>query len=217
MEVMKRVCKVTGILFLSFVLLLLILYLGVIAYIKISAASTWEEHRNIHEYGLLEDGRNVIDVFRPDQSVVGDLETIGRIWPEKIGDSMDVQDYLLIYDCPWDANYLGYLVVKYGENDFEAEKERLSSYPSTDYIGRYGAEGFEQYELLAMFHSDSKLVYALTDGVGTVIYVGMQFPGYSMDIHYEKYMPREYLPVGLDLSKDNPTRQKAMDRIEAAK
>lgn len=208
---MKRFCKVTSMLLFSVVLLLLILYLCVIAYLKISAASTWEEHRNIHAYGLLEDGRNGIDAFRPDQNVVGDLKMSGGIWPERIQDSMDVQDYLLIYYCPWDPNYLGYLVVNYGEKDFEAEKERLSSYPSSDYIGSYGAEGFEQYDLLAVFHSDSKLVYALTDGVGTIIYVGMQFPGYSMDIHYEKYIPSEYLPVGLDLSKDNPTRQNAMD------
>ena len=47
---------------------------------------------------------------------------------------------------------------------------------------------------------------------GTIIYVGMQFPGYSMDIEYEKYVPKEYLPEGLDLSKDNPTRQKAIQR-----
>lgn len=212
---MKRICKVIGILFFSLVLLLLALYLCVIAYLKISAASTWEEHRDIQTYGLLEDGRNGIDAFRPDQNAVGDLKISGGIWPERIQDSMDVQDYLFIYYCPWDPNYLGYLVVTYGEEDFEAEKDRLSSYPSTDYIGCYGAEGFEQFDLLAMLHSDSRLVYALTDGVGTIMYVGMQFPGYSMDIPYEKYIPRAYLPVGLDLSKDNPTRQNAMDSRNA--
>ena len=201
-----------GFIFLTIVGLLLALYIAVIAYLKISAAASWEEHRDINEYGLLDNGKNVLDVFALYESGISGSQLVDRIWPEEIKDGMEVQDYLMIYYCPWDYNYLGYLVVKYKEVDFQAEITRLSEYPSTGYIGRYGAEGFEDYKLLAMQDSSSEFVYALTDGEGTIIYVGMQFPGYSMDIEYEKYVPKEYLPEGLDLSKDNPTRQKAIQR-----
>jgi len=112
---------------------------------------------------------------------------------------------------------LSYLVVEYTQEDYEAEVAHLLSYPSTDYVGRYGAEGFEKYQLLAMQDSYTGFVYALTDGEDTIIYVGMQFPGYSMDIEYEEYVPNEYLPKGLDLSKDNPTRQKWIERFEETK
>ena len=42
--------------------------------------------------------------------------------------------------------------------------------------------------------------------------MGMIFPGYSMDIEYEEYMPEEYLPEGLDIGEDNPTKQKKTER-----
>ena len=211
-KVIKKSCKMVGFIFLTIVGLLLALYIAVIAYLKISAATSWEEHRDINEYGLLDNGKNVLDVFALYESGISGSQLVDRIWPEEIKDGMEVQDYLMIYYCPWDSNYFGYLVVKYKEVDFQAEITRLSEYPSTDYIGRYGAEGFKDYKLLAMQDSSSEFVYALTDGEGTIIYVGMQFPGYSMDIEYEKYVPKEYLPEGLDLSKDNPTRQKAIQR-----
>jgi len=38
------------------------------------------------------------------------------------------------------------------------------------------------------------------------------FPGYSMDVDYEKYIPNEYLPKGLDLSENNPTREEMINR-----
>jgi hypothetical protein len=40
----------------------------------------------------------------------------------------------------------------------------------------------------------------------------MVFPGYGMDIRYEKYIPQEYLPEGLDATEDNPTRQAVLEK-----
>ncbi len=112
----------------------------------------------------------------------------------------------------WDANYLGYLTVTYDKEAYAAEVARLLDYPSTEYLGNYGVSGFADYKVLAMHADDSGLVYALTDGKDTIIYVGMIFPGYSMDIEYEEYMPEEYMPEGLDIGENNPTKQKKTER-----
>ena len=64
------------------------------------------------------------------------------IFPEKITAKMDVKDYKMVYYNPWDAQYLSYLVVDYDEETFEKETERLREYPSTKYLGYYGAAGF---------------------------------------------------------------------------
>lgn len=129
------------------------------------------------------------------------VEAADEIFPENISEQMEVQDFLMMYYNPWDANYLGYLVVQYEEDDYQAECERLMKYESTEYIGNYGATGFEQYEVLAMDASIFGFVYALTDGEGTIVYVEMVFPGYGMDIDYEKHIPEEYLPEGMDAMK----------------
>lgn len=210
-KVIKRIGKIIGITALTVIGVILAIYIVVIAYLKFSAEATWEEHHDISEYGMLDNGENMIDKFALYENSIAGPMYIDNIWPETITENMDVQDYLLIYYCPFDSNYLSYLVVKYDETDYEAEITHLAEYPSTDYVGRYGAEGFEKYELLAMQASDDTFVYALTDGENTIIYVGMQFPGYSMDIEYEEYIPEEYLPRGLDLSEDNPTRQKVIE------
>ena len=73
---------------------------------------------------------------------------------------------------------------------------------------------FAEYELLAMHASSSDFIYALTDGEERIIYVYLMFPGYSMDIDYEEYIPADCLPEGLDLSKDNPVRQKVLEESE---
>jgi len=216
-KIVRKICKSIGVIALIILGMMLALYIFVIAYVKFSAAASWEEHRDINEYGVLDDGENVIDGFALYEYTIAGPEYVDNIWPEEITENMNIQDYLLIYYNPWDSNYLSYLVVEYTQEDYEAEVAHLLSYPSTDYVGRYGAEGFEKYQLLAMQDSYTGFVYALTDGEDTIIYVGMQFPGYSMDIEYEEYVPNEYLPKGLDLSKDNPTRQKWVERFEETK
>jgi len=213
-KIVKKICKMLGIVALAIIGVILLLYILVVAYVKISAAASWEEHRDISQYAMLDNGENVLDVFAAHgYSSVGG-EYIDRIWPWEITESMNVLDYLLIYYNPWDSNYLGYLVVEYTPEAYEAEVAFLSAYPSDDYLGRYGAEGFSKYELLAMKYTSYEFIYALTDGEDTIIYVGIQFPGYGTDIEYEKYIPEEYLPEGLDISKDNPTRQKILERYE---
>lgn len=179
-------------------------------YFIIQENRSWEEHRDIEEYALLANGESVLKYFH----FAGEDE---YIWPRRINDGMEVEDYLLIYYNPFDANYLGYLTVSYDEEAYEKEVARLTAGTSTEYVGRYGVTGFEDYELLAMNASSSGFIYAITDEKDTIIYVAMLFPGYGMDIEYEEHVPEEYLPEGLDATKDNPTRQKIVERMDETK
>lgn len=134
------------------------------------------------------------------------------IWPQEITDSMNVADFKMIYYNPWDPNYLGYLVVDYDSEAYEAEVNRLKEYESTDYIGYYSVTGETDYELLAIYaDSYNGFVYALTDGNNRIIYAEEIFCNYFMDIDYKKYMPEEYLLDGFN-AKDNNPYQKEMTK-----
>ncbi len=133
------------------------------------------------------------------------------IWPGDINDSMEIADFRMVYYDPWDAQYLGYLVVDYTDSGYEAEAERLRGYPSTEYIGYYGVQAEKTYELLAV-NADSYLgfVYALTDGRNRIVYAEQIFCNYFMDIDYEKYIPADFLLDGFNAKPDNPYRSEMM-------
>ncbi len=134
------------------------------------------------------------------------------IWPLTIEDVSDVVDYKMVYYNPWDAQYLGYLVMDYSADDYAAEVSRLKEYPSTDYIGYYSVIEEHTYELLAVYADEyNGFVYALTDGRNRIIYAEEIFCNYYMDLDYEEYIPEEYLLDGFDATKDNPYRKKMMN------
>lgn len=138
------------------------------------------------------------------------------IFPQTITHDMNVEDYKMVYDNTWDPQYLSYLVVKYDEDAYKKEVERLEGYKSNEYIGYYGAEGFDpKYKLLAM-NADSYygFVYALTDDKDTIIYVEILFCNCFMDIDYTKYIEKEYLPIGFDARMDNTYRDKRLEQLE---
>ena len=136
------------------------------------------------------------------------------IFPDKITDDMDVEDYKMVYYNPWDAQYLSYLVVDYDEAGFAKEVERLKKYDSTEYIGYYGVTGFaKEYELLAMYaDSYQGFVYALSDREDTIIYVELIFCNYFFDLDYEEYIEESYLPIGFDATSDNPYRTQKLGK-----
>lgn len=121
------------------------------------------------------------------------------IWPSQITDSMNVADYKMVYYNPWDAQFLGYMVVDYSTEEYAEEVKRLKEYKSTEYIGYYCVKEEKTYELLAV-NADSYygFVYALTDGKGRIIYGEQLFCNYFMDLDYSKYIPKEYLLDGFD-------------------
>ena len=126
------------------------------------------------------------------------------IWPEKITDSMKVEDFKMVYYNPWDAQYLGYLVVDYTPSEYDAEVKRLKAYESTEYTGYYDVEEEKTYQLLAV-NADSYngFVYALTDGEGRIIYAEQIFCNYYMDLDYEQFMPKEYFLDGFNATTDS--------------
>lgn len=134
------------------------------------------------------------------------------IWPQRINDVSDVADYKMVRYDPWDAQYLGYLVMDYSDEDYAAETARLKAYPSTDYVGYYSVTEEHTYELLAV-NADAYngFVYALTDGNNRIIYAEEIFCNYFMDLDYREYIPEEYLLDGFDASRDNPYRKKMLN------
>ena len=136
------------------------------------------------------------------------------IFPGQITEGMTVADYKMVYYNPWDPQWLSYLVVDYEDALWETERNRLSIYPSTEYMGYYDITGFSGYDLLAV-HADEDydgLVYALCDQSGQrIIYVEIIFCNYFMDLDYEEYIPGEYLPDGFDATNSNSIR-KEFDR-----
>ena len=138
-----------------------------------------------------------------------------EIWPEKITDSMNVLDYKMVYYDPFDAQYLGYLVVEYNKADYDKEVKRLKEYGSTDYVGYYGVKEETTYTLLAVYADPYYgFVYALTDGRNKIIYAEQIFCNYFMDLDYKKYMKEEYFLDGFDATEKNPYRKKKMKEIE---
>jgi len=135
------------------------------------------------------------------------------IWPQEITDDMKVADFKMVYYDPWDAQYLGYLVVDYNAEDYAEEVKRLQEYESTEYVGYYCVEEEKTYELLAV-NADSYqgFVYALTDGEGRIIYGEQIFCGYHMDLHYEDYIPKEYLLDGFDATTETDYYKRMVGR-----
>ncbi len=189
--------------------LTVVVYLAIVVYLKISAKASEKTYTDISQYAEQRSGDDAIDNFS--------ARGMDEIWPEEITAGMDVQNYFMMSYNPWDVNYLGYLVIDYEETDYMTEVLRLSEYTSTDYIGNYGATSFKDYEVLAMNADDEGFVYAITDGTLRIIYVEMIFPGYGMDIAYEKYIPEEYLPEGLDATTGNPTQQEKVEGYKKTK
>ena len=127
------------------------------------------------------------------------------IFPKKINNINEVEDYKMVYYNPWDAQYLSYLVVNYNDYEYQNEIERLQKYESTKYLGYYGVRGFDKYALLAMeADSYNGFVYAITDGNNKIIYVELIFCNYQFDFDYENYINKDYLPVGFNAKENNP-------------
>ena len=149
-----------------------------------------------------------------DEEYINKWDMDESIFPQAITEKMNVKDYKMVYYNPWDAQYLSYLVVQYDTKSYEDEVERLEAFPSTEYIGYYGVQGFDnQYELLAMNADPYQgFVYALTDKEDTIVYVEIIFCNYAMDMEYKKYIDEDLLPIGFDATYENPYEQKIWEQ-----
>ena len=164
-----------------------------------------EIHTDISEYEYYMTGENAKENFKVK------LGMDESIFPKRITEDMDVQDYKMIYYNPWDAQYLGYLEVAYDKDTYLQEVERLKDYESTDYMNIYGITGFpDDLTLMAINAEDSGIIYALSDNEDTIIYVEMIYCNYFMDLDYKEYIPDEYLPIGFDATSGNDYRIKKL-------
>ena len=196
----KIIILVVGAIILGGLLIWLLTGTALLGFLYLSAESaSIDVHTDITKYEKFI-GKNAYVEFQDK------WEMDETIFPEKITDKMSVQDYKMVYYNPWDAQYLSYLVVQYDDVEYEEEITRLQAYESTEYLGYYGVDGFdEKYELVAMYaDSYQGFVYALTDKKDTIIYVEIIFCNYYMDLDYKEYIKEEYLPVGFDATMDNP-------------
>jgi len=135
------------------------------------------------------------------------------IWPQEITENMAVSEFKMVYYDPWDAQFLGYLVVDYSDDDYIEETERLRTYKSTDYIGYYSTREEKTYNLLAI-NADpyNGFVYALSDGKNRIIYAEEIFCNYYMDLEYWNYISEEYLLDGFDARRNNSYRKTMMQK-----
>lgn len=203
---LKTILAIVGLILIALILRFVVVGGGLLALLSWAyEQSEIEENTDISLYNQFM-GENANEEYR---SKCGMDESI---FPESITEDMSVQDYKMVYYNPWDPQYLSYLVVEYDEEEYQTEVKRLKQYPSEDYIGIYSVTGFdEKYELLAM-NSDQYygFVYAITDNENTIIYVELIFCNYFMDLEYNDYIKKEYLPVGFDATLDNPYEKKMM-------
>ena len=141
------------------------------------------------------------------------------IWPRSISEEMNVVEFKLVYYDPWDPQYLGYMIVDYDDAAYAKEMQRLKFERQMDYIGYYGATGFDDYEVAAMYADESGdgLVYALTDGEHRVAYVLLEFCNFFFDLKYENYIPSEYLPTGFNAHEGNPYRDEWYEKVFGVK
>ena len=130
------------------------------------------------------------------------------IWPRRIKDDMKIVDYKMFHYDPRDAQYLGYLVVEYSQENYQKEVERLRNYESTEYLWYYWVIWMSWYDLLAIYADKYYgFVYALTDWKWKIIYVELIFCNYFLDLEPEKYIPSEYLLDWFDASEGNDYRK----------
>lgn len=133
------------------------------------------------------------------------------IFPKNITSDMNTLEYKMTYYDPWEEQFLSYLTVRYSEDRYKLEKERLQKLGIDEYKGFYCAENEpNNYDLLALEADyNGGFVYALTpeEQDNTVTYVEIIFAPYFLDLNVEEYIPKKYLLEGLDVSKNNEYRK----------
>jgi len=130
------------------------------------------------------------------------------IFPNKIPDSAEVEDFTYYYYNPFDPNYVAYLVYTCNDEDYTKEIERLSKLNSSEDYLIYGATGFN-YPVIAVDANEEGYIYALADKENKkLIYVGINFCNHFTDINYKKIIDEKYLPINFDAKKGNSTQKK---------
>lgn len=139
------------------------------------------------------------------------------LFPKEITDNMEVVDFKFIHFNPWDPQTLAYLTVRYTDDDYRRELERLSEIGIDEYKGIYSVTDKPAGFNLAAMETDEYhgFIYALTpeNEDNTVTYAGMMFCNFLLDLDINKYMPEKYLLEGFNAGSGNPYRKTALKKF----
>ncbi len=134
------------------------------------------------------------------------------VFPEKL--TGEVREFKHVYYNPFDPQVVSYLTVKYDDDEYNKELNRLKTVGSEDYIGYYSVTGKPNgYNMVAM---DSDEYHGFCYGItpetedNTITYVGILFCNYFLDLNINKYLPEKYLLTGFDATMDNPYKKEMM-------
>lgn len=147
------------------------------------------------------------------ESYFGNTEDVtfsydSSIFPDTITDDMEVINFEYYYYNPFDPQYVVYLTVKYDDDTYESEMERLSNEKIwNQYTNYYSVTGEpDGYDLKSIHANSEGFDYALVPETkdNTVTYVGIKFCNYFLDLNIHNYLPDEYLLKGFDATENNP-------------
>lgn len=204
------ILSVLGGIFLSLIVFYALLFAGIVAILGFNIAlskpktytdiSKYEEYVHAAEYD--------VEVFAGNGSV---------ILPETITSDMNVTDFQYTYYNPWDPQYVLYLSVEYDDAAYEAEIERLEAIGVEDYRDFYSVtDEPSNYDIIAMDSDDYRgFIYAMipeNSSDNRIVYVGIIFCNYFLDLDIHDYLPDEYLLEGFDATLNNPYKEEMVSR-----
>ncbi len=138
-----------------------------------------------------------------------------KVFPKTI--EGDATEFEYTYYNPFDPQYVSYLTVKYDDEKYEEELERLEKIKFNDsYIKYYSVtDEPEGYDLVAMI-ADSYygFGYAMVpeEEDNSITYVGIHFCNYFLDLDVNEYIPDKYLLEGFDATMNNPYENACMGK-----
>lgn len=131
------------------------------------------------------------------------------IFPTSIPKTAKVENFMYYYYNPWDPCFCVSLVYTCSDEDYIKEIKRLQSINSSSDYNVYGLTGFSDTLCAVNVDAYNGIIYALTqESENRIIYVEITACNYFNDIDYEKLIDKKYLPVGFDMTYNNPTQRK---------
>lgn len=134
----------------------------------------------------------------------------GDLFPNELPQSANVERFAVEYNKPYDENYLAYIVYTCNDDDFEAEKARLSAMEScTDKEYKiYGITEFPYEPAFVLADEEQGISYAFAiESTKRIVYFSLSFSNYFTDIEYLKKVDKTYLPKGFNAYPNNPRHE----------
>ncbi len=135
---------------------------------------------------------------------------IRGLFPEKTGENTEVLDFSYMHYNPFDPQIIAYITLKYSDEDYRNELERLSELGIEEYYGVYSVtDAPDNYRFAAVRADEYGFVYAMTPVTenNTVTYACIRFCNNFLDVNVRKYIPAEYLPENFDAGEFNPYKR----------